>query len=383
MKKLFLPKGTSLMSLVYPKEEVPEALSSFLQGNVKIRQNRKGVFFEVILEDDLLLILEEGKISDLDNCPCRIPVLSDLVADSVSKAHRELLKRFSPAGTNTRSVFEVVHYKANDKYWEPLKILRSQIDPELDELKRARSLLTKLGQEGKLGAFTQLINWIIDVPEIHLVADALSEIKTEHLQKVSTLIGISNIRKVIKFWQDNKTNSDEEFWQVFLKENPYIISQTFLFPVIILEDKAYVGGKGIGNSGGNLLDFLFAHRLNSNVALVEIKTPITPLLGSRYRTGAYSVSQDLSGSINQVLNYKDSLTKEYDSLVRHSRCDFQVFEPKCVVIVGCISSLKDEEQLRSFELFRSNLKNVQIVTYDELFDKLEMLLHLLEGSANL
>jgi hypothetical protein len=167
-----------------------------------------------------------------------------------------------------------------------------------------------------------------------------------------------------------------------LKKNSYIISQTFLFPVIILKDKAYVGGKGIDNAGGNLLDFLFTHRLSNNVALIEIKTPTTPVLGSKYRTGVYSISQDLSGGINQVLNYKDSLIKQYDSLVRGSRHDFQAFDPKCVVIAGCVGSLRDEEQLRSFELFRSNLKDVQVLTYDELFNKLEMLLRLLEGSAD-
>lgn len=383
VKKLFLPKGTSLMSIISPEGSVPEELASFVRDGVKIKQNRKGVFFEVILNDDLFLILKEGKISDLENCSCRIPVLQDLVADSVNKAHGELLKRFSPSGTTNRSVFETVHYKANDEHWEPLRVLRSQADPELDGLKRARLLLKKLGEEGKLSAFTQLIDWVVDVPDIHLVADTLSEIKTEHLQKISTLIGISSVRKAISFWQENKENSDEEFWQAFLKDNSYVLSQTFLFPVIILEDKAFVGGKGIGNKGGNILDFLFTHRLSNNVALIEIKTPATSLLGSEYRTGVYGVSQDLSGSISQVLNYKDSLSKEYASLVMNSPHDFHAFDPKCVVIAGCISSLRGRERLRSFELFRSNLKDVQIVTYDELFNKLEMLLHLLEGSANL
>ncbi len=116
----------------------------------------------------------------MDDCLCRIPVLENIVADSVNKAHRELLKRFSPSGTTNRSVYEIVYYKADEEYWEPLKVLRSKIDPESDEVKRVRAFLKKLGQEGKLDAFTQLVDWIINVPDIHLVADTLSEIKTEH-----------------------------------------------------------------------------------------------------------------------------------------------------------------------------------------------------------
>lgn len=295
---------------------------------------------------------------------------------------RDLLKRFAPSGTTNRSVYNIVYYKADEEYWEPLNVLRSKIDPVSDEVKNVRALLKKLGQEEKLSAFTQLFDWIINLPDIDMVAEKVCKIKTEHLQKVSTLIGISNIHKAISIWQDNRENSSEEFWQELLKENPYIISQTFLYPVIILKDKAYLGGKGIDNGGGKLLDFLFRHRLSNNVALIEIKTPTTPILGSKYRTGVYSISQDLSGGINQVLNYKDSLIKDYDSLVRGSKPYFQAFDPKCVVIAGCVESLRDEEQLRSFELFRSNLKDVQVLTYDELFKKLEMLLGLLEGSAD-
>lgn len=87
VKKEFLAKGTSIMSLVHPENPVPDDIFSFVRQDIKIRQNRKGVFFEVILEDDLHLLLEEAKKSELDDCPCRIPVLDNSVADSVNKAH--------------------------------------------------------------------------------------------------------------------------------------------------------------------------------------------------------------------------------------------------------------------------------------------------------
>jgi hypothetical protein len=75
-------------------------------------------------------------------------------------------------------------------------------------------------------------------------------------------------------------------------------------------DKAYVGGKGIDNTNGNVCDFIYQNNMTQNIALIKIKTPCTSLLGNKYR-GTYSLSPDLSGVGNQILNYKDKLTKEY------------------------------------------------------------------------
>lgn len=365
-KKRFLPQGTSLMSLIYPSIEIPRDITSFIHNEVRVsqKQTEKGIFFEIILENDLFLIIEEGKMSKLDRCKCRIPVLANKTIDSVNKAHRELLNKFSPEKTNTRSVYESVYCKEDNEYWEPLKFRRSNLDPRLNEIIKLRQSIKKIIKDGN----------------VELVASIFSGITPEDLQRISALIGIDNLRSAINFWEKNQENDDEECWQVFLKNNSYVISQAFLSPIIILEDKAYVGGKGIGNKNGNLLDFLFVHGLNANATLIEIKTPRTPLIGSIYRRGAYSISQDLSGSITQILNYKDSITKEYNSLIRSSPNNFQVFNPKCVVIAGRISTLRNEEQSSSFELFRNNLKDVQIVTYDELFKKIEMLLNLLSYS---
>ncbi len=40
-----------------------------------------------------------------------------------------------------------------------------------------------------------------------------------------------------------------------------------------------------------------------------------------------------------------------------------------------------KKQRKSFELFRMGLKDVQVITYDELFGKVEFLVNLLEGNV--
>lgn len=83
-----------------------------------------------------------------------------------------------------------------------------------------------------------------------------------------------------------------------------------------MKGKAYVGGKSVLNTGGNIVDFLVKNYLTNNAALVEIKTPGTRLLGRLYRSGVYNPSDELSGSLMQVLNYRSSLQRDFYPLER-------------------------------------------------------------------
>lgn len=156
------------------------------------------------------------------------------------------------------------------------------------------------------------------------------------------------------------------------------MAQIFACPCTIFADKAYVGGKGINNSGGNLCDFIYQNSLSQNVALIEIKTPCTELIGNQYR-GTYSFSYDLSGAVNQVLNYRDKLTKEYYSLCHQGSEPFEVLSPKCVVIIGKMASLTPG-QVAAFENFRNSLGNVLILTFDELYQRIVDLISVLSES---
>lgn len=179
---------------------------------------------------------------------------------------------------------------------------------------------------------------------------------------------------------DNLDNDSEEFWQTnVFKENQWVLAQIFACPCTIFSDKAYVGGKSIDNTGGNLCDFIYQNRLSQNVALIEIKTPCTEIIGSSYR-GTYSFSHELSGAVNQVLNYRDNLTKSYYALCHQSASQFEVLSPKCVVIIGKIASM-DSTQIDAFENFRNSLNNVQILTFDELHQRIINLIAILSEDS--
>jgi Domain of unknown function (DUF4263) len=186
---------------------------------------------------------------------------------------------------------------------------------------------------------------------------------------------LSELSRVLDIWQQNQGNSSEEFWQRLFSQHSFVLAQIFALPLVIIQEKAYLGGKGISNAGGKLVDFLVQNKLTQNVGLIEIKTPPTPLVGKEYRNGCYSMSPDFSGAVVQVAHYKDTLLKGYSQLCLQSGPSFDAFEPECVVIAGNYTA--ELEKRASFELFRANLRYVRIVTFDELFQKVATLLSLL------
>ncbi|MFA0571573.1 Shedu immune nuclease family protein [Vibrio splendidus] len=221
-----------------------------------------------------------------------------------------------------------------------------------------------------------LANFITDTLKLHqdalekaVMSTASFDVKYKELSNLS-------LQGALRVWKENEKNSNEEFWHNLFESNPKLLE--FLLPsgINILQSKCYVGGKSIRNKGGNIVDFLYASTQTKNAVLIEIKTPTTQLIGKKYRANAYCIHEDLSGSIVQVLNYKNQLIRDYNSLVSHDEEDFfNVFDPECIVLVGSLDSLKSSDiKAKSFKLFERSISDVRVVTYDELFNKISSFL---------
>ena len=166
-------------------------------------------------------------------------------------------------------------------------------------------------------------------------------------------------------------NDNEKQWQTFFGNNAWILTHLFPFEVILRKQEAYVGGKTIDNDEGRVVDFLFENGFRDNYALLEIKTHKKDLLKKvPYRKpDAFAYSDDLSGGISQCLDQKEIFMAENGSKAK-------IMDPKCILVIGLKSNLS-ENQSRCFELLRANQKNVDIVSFDELFAKLKGLLKVL------
>ncbi|MES2391121.1 MAG: Shedu immune nuclease family protein [Acidobacteriota bacterium] len=199
------------------------------------------------------------------------------------------------------------------------------------------------------------------------------------LPELNLLVGLTNLRSLLGIWSSNAGKKDEEYWQKLFADHSYVLSQIFAHPVVMIAGKAYVGGKDISNSGGNLVDFLYRTESAGAAVLVEIKTPETALLGPEYRNGAYRMSGELSGAISQVLEYADSFSRDFHA-IRTAESGLSAVQPYSVIVIGNASKeLADEKRKCSFERFRERLIGVRIITFDEVFRRLEMMIDLLEG----
>jgi hypothetical protein len=201
---------------------------------------------------------------------------------------------------------------------------------------------------------------------------ALAIFKQEFEDVVSMGHSARRLVELMHIWDSNKDNDDEAFWQRRLSENAYAISQLFSVPVTFIQGRAYVGGTTLEGTDARLLDLLFSGGSANEAILVEIKTPKTPLLGNQYRTNAYPPSRDLGGSIVQVNDYCHSLRGYL--LTQHRSSELSTFNPRRVVIIGNYErELTDSKKKSSFELFRTSLAGVDLITFDEFFKKIEHL----------
>ena len=180
---------------------------------------------------------------------------------------------------------------------------------------------------------------------------------------------------------------NEAIWQEFFEKNPWIFGYGlgYIFLTGLDEKKLEQVVQGYNlNQPGKRIDAVMKTRgFISNLCFVEIKTSQTKLLkpGPPYRPGCFAPSDDLAGAVAQVqgsvasaintltekIEFKDALGNPTGELVFNHL-------PKSFLVIGNLSEFISEhginnEQLRSFELFRKNIVSPEILTFDELYER--------------
>lgn len=251
--------------------------------------------------------------------------------------------------------------------------IQALVDMTDDDLRAVVEGSRTLGAQ----ALSRLLRWAGDARNLALMLQRLEPLEPDSLITLNAAVGIASLKRALKTWSDNRNNGKEEFWHQLIRTQSFVLEQVFAVARVVIQSKAYVGGKTTENRGGHIADFIVKNWITNAVGLVEIKTPMTPLLGSEYRSGIHNVSEELSGAIMQVLHYRDSLGREWATLLDRQS---DAFDPKCLVLIGhARKELTDTDKRRSFELFRRQLPDVEIVTYDEMFERTKRLINILEG----
>ncbi|WP_290047479.1 Shedu immune nuclease family protein [Nocardia nova] len=191
----------------------------------------------------------------------------------------------------------------------------------------------------------------------------------------------NRLQTALGIWEAERENNSEEFWQTLFTHRPELLKLVTQGRPFVLNSKCYVGGKAIDNRGGQVVDFLA--QCSGDAILIEIKTPTAALMGREYRANVHPPSPELAGAVAQALNYRLTLLNEMAMLTMHSP-GLIAHHPSIVVIVGDLNRAEPSAgQRRSFELYRQCMKDVLVVTYDELFTSLADLAVLMEPDTGM
>jgi hypothetical protein len=177
---------------------------------------------------------------------------------------------------------------------------------------------------------------------------------------------------------ESKLDEDcpESWWQKYFEANPWIfgygLSYQFLNSV---EETPLMGGADVSGKGSRFLDSLrMTEGYSRFTVLVEIKKPDTDLLDSKYRKRVAHISKELTSGVSQ-LQVAASTWENQDSRSDENRDRFDkestyTVQPKGILVIGHLKQLVDDrDKLKTFQLFRRNIANPEIITFDELYQR--------------
>jgi len=177
-----------------------------------------------------------------------------------------------------------------------------------------------------------------------------------------------------------KSRQVEKIWQHFLARNEWIFGFGLDYKFLgILQDEADIGTADLAGRDAAIVDFLLGS--SHFTVLVEVKKPRTPLFDSRRnRAGSWALSNELVDAVSQVLEQKAAWQVKAEANARKNfdrsgaLIDQRTVDPKCILLIGgdgAFSGTPQERELklRTFELFRRDSRNIEILTYDELFER--------------
>ena len=156
----------------------------------------------------------------------------------------------------------------------------------------------------------------------------------------------------------------------------------------ILQREARVSDIGLDGSNTVIADYLLGDKMFTT--FIEIKKPSTSLFGkAKNRSNAWCLSEDLIDSVSQILEQKASGLLKLEKQQYNSTGELiqqKTYDSKVVLIIGhwrelekSFSQLEKEIKKKTLELFRRDSRNVEIITYDELYDRAKFIV---EGKSD-
>lgn len=203
--------------------------------------------------------------------------------------------------------------------------------------------------------------------------------RKNQLEIFGKLLHDSNYIEIYKKENNITDERLEILWQHFFSTNDWIFGYGLDYKFLgILQREAHISNTDLSGKGGVIGDFLLG--CNKFTVLVEMKRPDTALFKNKNRSNSWSLSNELIDSFSQILEQKASWQIQAESNASNNYNDSgeiikqKTVDPKTILIIGnsdqYFGETKEQQiKAKSFELFRRDSRNVEIITFDELFER--------------
>lgn len=205
--------------------------------------------------------------------------------------------------------------------------------------------------------------------------------RKQSLQRFKQLLNEENYLEIYKKENGIPNSSPEKVWQHFFKNNQWIFGYGLDYRFqSILQDEANLNSANLAGKNAVNADFLLGD--NKFTTFVEIKRPDTKLFNQKQnRSNCWKLSNDLYDAHSQILEHKASgqvrlneNSREYNS--KGNEIPQKSYDSKTILIIGSWKEIESttsaqERKIKekTFELFRQDSKNVEIITFDELYER--------------
>lgn len=227
----------------------------------------------------------------------------------------------------------------------------------------------------------QMILSLLQQTDKKEVTELIRNFIEHNLSKTDVDLILGRKEALKQFEQMLHSNSPESKWQEFFENNDWIFGYGLRYKYLrILQREAHVSDTDLSGQGAVIEDYLLADKFTK---LVELKRPDTPLFGKdKYRNGAWQLSDELTNAVSQILAQKaewelKSKKANYDA--KGNLIKQPTYDPDCILVFGKLNDIEGsdrekEVKLRTFELYRRNLRNIEILCYDELYERAKFII---------
>lgn len=190
--------------------------------------------------------------------------------------------------------------------------------------------------------------------------------KLKFITRTKVKIDTITVDSIISEFEEKfAKNTSESDWGTFLEKNLFLIDSKYVKAIPELN---------VVLAGARKVDFGLIDA-QGYLDMFEIKKPQTELLATKQDRGNYYWHPNATMALMQAekyLYYAESRRKILEEdIERQKKHKVTVIKPRAYIIMGNTSQLDTKEKQEDFRVLRSSLKNLEIILYDELLERLK------------